>query len=231
MESGTKALKSTFDGMLDSITEKLRSKATDAKTAATAFSKAYVTGAENALKPLPNVFTTAFKTMSAAAKAGIVSLQAMFAATKFSFSQSIALPHFSMSGSFNAQTRSVPYVNVSWYSKAMDSAMVLDSPTIFGAADGNLLGAGESGSEVVAGEQHLLSMMRDVVSAENAKDDGGVSDLRQQLADIKAALIQYLPALARMQMVLDTGTLVGEIAAPMDTALGQRSIRKGRETL
>lgn len=231
VESGTKALKSTFDGMLDSITEKLTSKATDAKTAATAFSKAYVTGAENALKPLPNVFTTAFKTMSAAAKAGIVSLQAMFAATKFSFSQSIALPHFSMSGSFNAQTRSVPYVNVSWYSKAMDSAMVLDSPTIFGAADGNLLGAGESGSEVVAGEQHLLSMMRDVVSAENAKDDGGVSDLRQQLADIKAALIQYLPALARMQMVLDTGTLVGEIAAPMDTALGQRSIRKGRETL
>lgn len=169
------------------------------------------------------------KSVTSSVQAQLKTLQRMFLSAKFSLNQSIALPHFSMSGSFNAKTKSVPYVNVSWYSKAMDQAMVLDGATIFGAAGGNLLGAGESGAEVIAGEQHLLGLMRDVVSAET--DENGTEDLRHELAEIKAQLAQYLPALSRMQMVLDTGTLVGEITAPMDASLGQRSIRKGRENL
>ena len=32
----------------------------------------------------------------------------------------------------------------------------------------------------------------------------------------------------RMRVVLDTGTLVGEMVGPMDTALGQRATYKGR---
>ena len=32
----------------------------------------------------------------------------------------------------------------------------------------------------------------------------------------------------RMRVVLDTGVLVGEMAAPMDAALGQRATYKGR---
>ena len=48
-----------------------------------------------------------------------------------------ALPHFSMSGSFNAQTGSVPSVNVNWYAKGG----VFSSPSV--------VGVGEAGREAV----------------------------------------------------------------------------------
>lgn len=77
----------------------------------------------------------------------------------------IKLPHFSIEGKFSLTPPSVPHLAVKWYKKAMDTAYVLDQPTIFGAAGGSYLGAGESGREIVAGEAHLLSMIRDVVQA------------------------------------------------------------------
>ena len=48
----------------------------------------------------------------------------------------------------------------------MNTAMVLNSPTIFGMSGGALLGGGEAGREVVAGEQHLMGMIREAVSQE-----------------------------------------------------------------
>lgn len=88
----------------------------------------------------------------------------------FDFSWSlphINLPHFSVSGGeapwgFMGKG-SLPKVSVSWYARAMDSAVVLSSPTIFGAAGGSLLGAGEAGREVVSGEAHLLALMEQAV--------------------------------------------------------------------
>ena len=72
---------------------------------------------------------------------------------------SLRLPHVSVSGSFSLQPPSAPKFSVSWYRKAMNEAMILDGATIFGAAGGKLLGGGESGREVVAGEKHLIALI------------------------------------------------------------------------
>ena len=88
------------------------------------------------------------------------SIQRKFASTKLSFNQHIALPHFSMSGSFNAQTGATPSVHVQWYGKAYDQAYMFQTPTVFGAngfGDGN-------GSEVVVGDEHLIDLIREAFS-------------------------------------------------------------------
>lgn len=55
---------------------------------------------------------------------------------------------------------SLPKLNVDWYAKAMRNGMILNQPTIFGAMNGHLLGAGEAGSEVVVGTNSLMNMIR-----------------------------------------------------------------------
>ena len=72
----------------------------------------------------------------------------------------ISLPHFSIEGGFSLNPPSVPHFSIDWYARAMNNAVVLASPTIFGAAGGNLLAGGEAGNEVVAGESHLMDMIR-----------------------------------------------------------------------
>lgn len=50
-------------------------------------------------------------------------------------------------------------IHVDWYKKAMDDAIMLDRATIFGAANGKLLGGGEAGREIVVGEEKALDMI------------------------------------------------------------------------
>lgn len=88
----------------------------------------------------------------------IVQMQRIFANTKFEFSRNIALPHFRMSGSFNAQSGQVPSVGVDWYAKGG----ILTKPTIFGMSGGRLLGGGEAGPEAVAPISTLKDYLRDV---------------------------------------------------------------------
>ena len=77
------------------------------------------------------------------------------------------LPHFKISGEFNLKAipPRVPDISVDWYSKAMQGGMLLDGATIFGAANGNLLGGGEAGKEWIVGEQSLMSMIQAAVGA------------------------------------------------------------------
>ena len=72
---------------------------------------------------------------------------------------SIKLPHFSISGSFSLSPPSVPKLAIDWYAKAYDQAQILDGAQIFGVNNGQLLGGGERGAEVVVGEQHLMDMI------------------------------------------------------------------------
>ena len=91
---------------------------------------------------------------------------------------SIKMPHFSWTWQSIGGLVSIPMISVSWYKKAMDGGMILNSPTIFGAKNGQLLGAGEAGSETVVGTQSLMDMIRKAVaSAENAMNVyyGGVT--------------------------------------------------------
>lgn len=79
--------------------------------------------------------------------------------------ENFKLPHISIEGDWDFQNGQVPDFKVDWYAKAMDNPMVLNSPTIFGAAGGRYLGAGEAGSEVVSGSATLMNMISNAVAA------------------------------------------------------------------
>ena len=81
----------------------------------------------------------------------------------------IPMPHFGISPSGwkigDLLEGSIPKLSISWYAKAMNNAMLLDKPSIFGydPTSGKLLGGGENGSEVVAGTGTLLKMIQSAV--------------------------------------------------------------------
>lgn len=134
----------------------------------------------------------------------------------------IKLPHFSMEGSFSLNPPSIPHIGVEWYKKAMDNPLVMDKPTAFGInASGQIMAGGEAGSEVVSGTQTLMSM----ISAAVAENNDQLYEVMNKLYNL---LVEYLPALANMQMVLDSGALVGELAQPMNEELGRITHMRGR---
>ena len=54
------------------------------------------------------------------------------------------------------------------------------------------------------------------------------SDVVAELKTLRGEMAAMAEKMERMRVVLDTGALVGEMAAPMDAALGQRATYKGR---
>lgn len=104
-------------------------------------------------------FSSAIKSV----KSSVSSIQSAVNRVSFNMRQHIRLPHFYMYGNFNAKSGSVPRVSVDWYAKAMDKGMILSNPTIFGAMNGKLLGAGERGAEVVVGANSLERMINRAV--------------------------------------------------------------------
>ena len=56
----------------------------------------------------------------------------------------------------------------------------------------------------------------------------GSSDTIGTLISLLTQYLPYLPQIANMQLVTDTGALVGELAAPMNLALGKISIREAK---
>ena len=100
------------------------------------------------------------------------------------FSPKMKLPHFKIEGSLDIAQGTVPTVGVEWYKKAMNNAMLLDKPTIFGFnnANGNLMGGGEAGSEVVAGSTTLMNMIQNAVAEQN----GTLSYYLQKIVELLA---------------------------------------------
>ena len=142
---------------------------------------------------------------------------------KFNFQwslPSLKLPHPTISGSFSLNPPSVPSFGIEWYRKAMDSAMVMDMPTVFGynARTNQLLAGGEAGREVVSGEDHLVSLIGSVVREQYGQ-------LGSQVDRLTAVVQQYfLQVVGQMErdVVLDSGALVGQLAPKMDGRLGMR---------
>ena len=81
----------------------------------------------------------------------------------------LKLPHLKVTGSLDlfAVPPKIPSVSVEWYGKAMDEPYMFNDPTIFGAANGKLLGAGERGSELLIGTNKLMEMMQQAVGGKN----------------------------------------------------------------
>lgn len=123
----------------------------------------------------------------------------------------LKLPHISIVGEFSLNPLSVPHFDIKWYRKAMNSPMLLNDATIFGMANGNLLGGGEaSGTEIVAGESKLMSMIENAMgTSENAS--------------ILKAIYNLLLTISKNSdkpIVLDSGALVGYLIGNIDNELG-----------
>lgn len=85
----------------------------------------------------------------------------------------IKLPHFGISPSGwkigDLLQGSIPKLTIDWYAKAMNNPMVMTEPTIFGynSATGTLMGGGEAGTEVLAGANTLMGMIKGAVAGQN----------------------------------------------------------------
>lgn len=124
------------------------------KTAMTSFSSTTRTTMTTVKSAFSNLdlssgLRTALNNALSTARSGLSSLKSAFSNTHFSFQQHIKVPHFSMSGSFNAQTGSVPSVSTRWYKVAESQPYLFNKPTLFGA--------GEARDEVLYGRDKLLS--------------------------------------------------------------------------
>ena len=128
----------------------------------------------------------------------------------------IPLPHFGISprgwSIGDLLKGSIPRLAISWYAKAMDSPMVLDSPTIFGASEnGTLLGGGEAGQEVVYGRKRLMDDIRQATSENRLSEE-----LLQKLYDLLLSMSNKM----NRPIVLDSGAIVGYMLDDIDAGLG-----------
>lgn len=95
---------------------------------------------------------SAMSSAYSAASSGISSLRSLFANTHFSFYQHIAVPHFSMSGGFNATTGTVPVVSTQWYARAAELGARFTRPAIIGVGDADQ-------PEILIGEDKLRELV------------------------------------------------------------------------
>ena len=148
----------------------------------------------------------------------------------FHFSWSLPklkLPHISIKGSFSLTPPSVPKFGIDWYKKAMDDPFMFTQPTLFDVnpVTGTAKGAGEAGDEIMYGRQNL---MNDIGEVMNSQNNSVVDALDAWFGKMFDMFSQYFPQFANMQMVTDTGALVGELAPRMDKKLGIMTTHKGR---
>lgn len=115
------------------------------------------------LENIKSKFTSIFDNVKNTVKNAIEFVKGLF---NFDWSlPKLKLPHLTVSGKLDlfAVPPQIPSVSVEWYKKAMNQPYLLNDATIFGAANGKLLGGGESGSELVIGTNKLMSMMKQAV--------------------------------------------------------------------
>ena len=144
-------------------------------------------GVTKSLDNIKQKFTSIFDNLKNIVKNAIEKIKSFF---NFKWSlPKLKMPHFSISGSFSLNPPSIPKFSVSWYAKAMDEPMILNGATIFGASNGNLLGGGEVGSEVIVGTDKLMNMMREAVGANNQPITINVYGAEGQNVDVLAEKI------------------------------------------
>lgn len=146
----------------------------------------------------------------------------------FNFSWSLPklkMPHPTISGKFSLNPPSVPKFGIEWYKKAMDDPMMFTEPTLFdfNPMSGTAKGAGEAGDEMMYGHRNLMEDIREASGTANIAEV-----FEHWMSKMFAMFMEYFPQFANMQMVTDTGALVGELAPKMDTELGKIMAHKGR---
>ena len=172
IKTGMQPLENNVTTSMDKVTSTIQAKSQDASSKLNTNFGTMASNAASQMAKVQQAVSTGFtgiasdvsSQMQKAQQTVTSALQEMqnaFRNTKFDMQQYIALPHFSMSGKFNAETGATPTVNVDWYKKAYDQAYMFNTPTVFGAA-----GFGDgAGTEVVVGDEHLLNLMREAIGS------------------------------------------------------------------
>ena len=143
-------------------------------------------GVTKGLENIKQKFTSIFDNIKNFVKSALDKIKSFF---KFEWSlPKIKMPHFKISGSFSLNPPKVPTFGVSWYAKAMNEPFVLNNATIFGAMNGNLLGGGERGSELVVGVDKLMQMIAQAKGSEQitinvyGAEGQNINDLAERIA-------------------------------------------------
>ena len=182
ISKGLTAAKAVVSNILSAIsgffTEKFNSAKTAVSNAISGVKSSISSGLEGAktkvssiLDGIKNKFTSIFDSAKNIVKKAIDAIKGFF---KFNVElPKIKLPHFGIKPKGwelgDLLKGSIPSLDIQWYKKAYDSAMVLSSPTIFGYSNGKFLGGGDgNGNEIVSGESHLMGMIGQVVESRTA---------------------------------------------------------------
>lgn len=177
--------------------------------------------ASNVWNSIKTAITNPIETAKNVVKSAIDKIRSFF---NFSWKlPHLKLPHLKASGKFSLVPPSVPKFSIKWYKDAMDKAMLLNSPTIFGMnQSGQFLGGGEAGQEVVVGSQTLMNMIKTAVNGET-------TELAYLLQKIIELLADYMPQLLEgNDLYLDGDMLVGGTAARMNKAIGDIAAQEAR---
>lgn len=196
IDAGVKGLKSVVSDGLTAIVDAFSNHSTEPVDVWT-----------QSLSNLNVTTTTQMALLEASVKSTIKNIKSMFAKASLQFSHNIQLPHFSMDGTFNAKSGTVPTVDVNWYK----TGGIFNSPSI--------IGVGEAGSEAVVPLDKLQTMI------DNSTGGSSVIAMMESMLSI---MKQYLPQ--RGNVVLDSGALVGELTPALDAELGQRAERRSRQS-
>lgn len=207
------SIKSTVSNVIDGVKSTISSGLNAAKSTVS-----------SVLESIKSKFSSIFESAKNIVSNAINRIKSFF---NFSWSlPKLKLPHISISGSFSLTPPSVPHFGIEWYKKAMDDGMIMNQPTIFGynAKSNQFLAGGEAGSETVVGTQSLMDMIRVAVNEENTS----LLEKLDRILTILESYMPFIPQLANLKLVTDTGVLAGELVPAMDEELGRILDHKGR---
>ena len=195
------AIKTTVGESWDAIKNEIQLKFEAAKTAVTTtvngikttLSTAWTaikTRAQNGWDSIKSAITSPFESAKNTLSGIVNTIKGFFPINIGKILSNIQLPHFSVETvekSFFGKTISIPTIDVQWYRKAMNDAIMLDGASIFGMMGGKMLGGGEAGREVVISYDKLAQMMgggnnnQTVINVNvngyTAKDDRALADM------------------------------------------------------
>lgn len=218
------SIKSTFTSVWNSIKSTVSNVINGVKSTISSGLNAAKSTISNVLGAIKEKFSSIFEGAKNIVSNAINRIKSFF---NFSWSlPHLKLPHISISGSFSLTPPSVPHFGIDWYKKAMDDGMIMNQPTIFGynAKSNQFLAGGEAGSETVVGTQSLMDMIRVAVNEENAS----LLEKLDRILTILESYMPFIPQLANLKLVTDTGVLAGELAPAIDEELGKIFDKEGR---
>lgn len=219
------AIKSTISSVWNSIKSTVSGAINGVKSVISSGLNSAKNTVSNVLNSIKSKFSSVFESAKSIVSGAINKIKGFF---NFSWSlPKLKMPHPKISGKFSLNPPSVPKFSIDWYRKAMDEPYMFTDPTIFGfnPVTGHAKAGGEAGDEMMYGRQNLMNDIGQVVALQNQKIVNALDYLFGKLFEL---LGKYLPELANMQLVMDTGAVVGELAPAMDTELGKIITHKGR---